>query len=87
MGRSKEADLCIKDINVSRRHAEFTWGSRSSIKKLFVKLALTPNYFSGGWSVANYSDNGIWVNKDPLIKVNSASHILTLLLNFVRGHQ
>ena len=25
MGRSKEANLCIKDINISRRHAEFTW--------------------------------------------------------------
>ena len=25
MGRSLEADLCIKDVNVSRRHAEFAW--------------------------------------------------------------
>ena len=85
MGRSKEADLCIKDINVSRRHAEFTWGSRSDID--LFNPALTSNYFSGGWSVANYSDNGIWVNKDPLIKVNCATHILTLLPNSVRVHQ
>merc|ERR1719341_1056454 len=53
MGRSKEADLCIKDINVSRRHAEFTWRS------------------SDGWSVTNFSDNGIWVNKIPLAKGTS----------------
>merc|ERR1719341_475881 len=51
MGRSKEANLCIKDINISRRHAEFTW--------------------SGGWGLTNFSDNGIWVNKIPLIKGTS----------------
>ena len=77
MGRSKEADLCIKDINVSRRHAEFTWGSRSDID--LFNPALTSNYFSSGWSVANYSDNGIWVNKDPLIKVNFNFKYLSFL--------
>jgi len=27
MGRCLEADLCIKDVNVSRRHADFAWTS------------------------------------------------------------
>merc|ERR1712013_948244 len=52
-GRSKEADLCLRDINISRRHAEFSWSA------------------SGGWSVTNYSDNGIWVNKVRLVKGTS----------------
>ena len=66
MGRPKEADLCIKDINVSRRHAEFTWRSRLV---LFVRICFISDFFSDGWSVTNFSDNGIWVNKTPLIKV------------------
>ena len=72
MGRSKEADLCIKDINVSRRHAEFTWKSRfgSQKKSEFRRFKTISNYFSDGWGVTNYSDNGVWVNKIPLAKVS-----------------
>merc|ERR1719167_1132633 len=53
--KPKEADLCLRDINISRRHAEFSWSA------------------SDGWSITNYSDNGIWVNKIGLVKGTSTS--------------
>ena len=55
---------------MSRGVTQSSHGGRGRAQKMFlVNPSLTSNYFSGGWSVANYSDNGIWVNKTPLIKV------------------
>ena len=41
------------------------------------------NHFSDGWSVTNYSDNGIWVNKIRLVKVLKETIINSQIIIFL----